>query len=245
MSQETWREHWGVEYRGDLRNMDLQPIFRDLELDGMLGETILDIGSGYYPVSEYLSKNHRVVTIDIEGQEGEQQGHFHIRHDVELLTDEHRYTSQKAFVQMAQYFNIDIRGSTKENVDTMIFSQLLNYVDFRKVLSVASTYLRPGGLFVIVNQPNFGYSDMFSEGGVKNNAELLEEMLRNEFEIITKVFPWIKKGSEPISTSMMIVVGRKQTETNINKKQVLSRKDRWRLAYTNLVVKKLACRKYE
>ncbi|MFH1586559.1 MAG: hypothetical protein ABID38_01740 [Candidatus Diapherotrites archaeon] len=90
---------------------------------------------------------------------------------------------KKRMALIAEFLGLDPKKKAAP-VDSILFSDILNYIDFRTVVSSLSKYLKPGGRIIILNKPGRGISERFSERGVKENSELIEFLdNKNGFEI--------------------------------------------------------------
>jgi hypothetical protein len=68
--------------------------------------------------------------------------------------------------------NLEINPKTEaktERADTIVFSDTLNCVDFRKVLNGFAKYLKPDGRIIVLNLPHRGNRSLFSDNGLKDN----------------------------------------------------------------------------
>lgn len=209
MTQEAWNSHWGTEYRRDLREMDLQPLLIELESKQMLGEVIVDVGSGKFPVTSYLRQPHKVILIDIAGEDCIEDNTLRFKKDIETLTDTNAVGTQRTLLRMARFLELDPRVDSAEQVGTIIFSQVLNYVDYQQVLESALKYVKPGGLIIIVNQPGMGFSDLFSLKGIQANSDLFKCLERLGLTVVREVYPWNKNSRQPGERSMVMVVAQK------------------------------------
>lgn len=212
MIQEAWDNHWGTEYRRDLREMDLQPLLIELETKQLLGNVVVDVGSGKFPVTAYLRHPHKVIQIDIAGEDGIDGDTLHLRKDIQLLAESSDFGTQRALLRMARFLEINPRRDSSEQADSIIFSQVLNYVDYQQVLVSAQKYLKPGGLIIIVNQPGLGYTHLFSPKGIKANSDLTGYLDELGLTVTRQQYPWNKNGSPPTEKSMLIIVAEKKRE---------------------------------
>lgn len=173
-----WRKEWGNGYSPDFKARMLKPLLDDMDSRRKLGGVLADIGSGcmrskngesgyaYYP-----SRGKTVVRVDIgmpypyrvRGNTLELQA------DVESL--ELDSVAQRRRLALLSRHLSTPKGQVPR-ADTIILSDILNYVDFRRVISGLLRFLRPGGRMVICNTPGMGFPDMFSDHGVKGNNEL-------------------------------------------------------------------------
>jgi len=94
-------------------------------------------------------------------------------------------------------------------VDTIVVSDTLNYVDFRKVLSACAKYLKPNGRVIVLNLPYRGNSSLFSEKGLKDNRELYTFLEEHHFEIEHKAFPKRPRNETDESEELIVLIARK------------------------------------
>lgn len=190
---DVWRFHGGRVYD-----------FDDLKLPSVVGlieslpyETThpvaIDVGGGNcslvhsarLPRPQYF----RTATVDIAGQ-SHGLGSFNpvFKSDVEEIVAE----ADVATVRELDDF-IVANSDTPHipGADLLVYSEILNYVDFREVMSWFDSRLKPGGYTVIANLPTRGWSQLFSDYGVKSHDELLT-YVRDELghTIIRQEYPW-------------------------------------------------------
>lgn len=70
--------------------------------------------------------------------------------------------------------------------DTVIISQVLNYIDFRLLFESVYTLLKPGGLLFINNVINYGIPPLFSPRRPLGNDEVIQGALEKGFTLIEK-----------------------------------------------------------
>lgn len=92
--------------------------------------------------------------------------------------------------------------------DLLVYSEILNYVDFKEVMSWFDSRLKPGGYTVIANLPTRGWSQLFSDHGVKSHDELLA-YVQDELghQIIRQEYPW---GATDDYEGFMVLATQKQ-----------------------------------
>ena len=88
------------------------------------------------------------------------------------------------------------------------FSDVLNYVDFRKVLNGFAEYLKPGGRIIVFNLPNRGNGLLFSDKGVQDNRQLYAFLEEHHFEIEHKAFPKRPRNETDESEELIVLVAR-------------------------------------
>ena len=71
-----------------------------------------------------------------------------------LIFDVGSGASPKALLRVCAFLEINPKTQAKtERADTIVFSDTLNYVDFRKVLDGFAKYLKPDGRIIVFNFP--------------------------------------------------------------------------------------------
>ncbi len=177
-----WTPTYGKGYNLDKKQHTIKPLLERMETRGILGETIMDIGSGSIKMYEsepvgtnpkeritsmgsgifYPAKGKKIVRVDIglPAPIRTKKGIVEIKADAENLRPE-TFSDKVRFVQAARHLGISPR-SRKKPVDSVLMSAVLNYVDFRKAITEASRYLKRGGRIIIHNEPGRGFSKLFS-----------------------------------------------------------------------------------
>ena len=206
MDKNTWTKHWNNAggYNWETKRTLLTPIFSRLESEGKIGKVVVDVGSGTLPVSLFLSGHHKVISIDIAADTVESGV---IKADVEKVAQKSSFTYKSALLQAAKFLQIDPRGESSEHVDTVIFSEILNYVDYREVLKGFTKFLKPGGRFIIINKPGRGFEYLFSKKTYKVNAELLTALAELGFQIEETYRPGVDHSED--DTQMMFLIVKK------------------------------------
>jgi SAM-dependent methyltransferase len=77
-----------------------------------------------------------------------------------------------------------VRAALAPSFDTMVFSQVLNYLRFRDVLAGCARLLRPNGLLFINNSFTSGHRDFFHPQRVLRAAHLHQVLEATGFEIV-------------------------------------------------------------
>ena len=112
----------------------------------------------------------------------------------------------KALARVCAFLEIDPKlGEKIERAGTMILSDTLDYVNFRKVLSGFVTYLKPGGRLIILNLPHRGNQLLFSDQGPKDNRLLYSFLEEHCFEIEHKDFPKRPRNEKDESELILLV----------------------------------------
>lgn len=205
-----WRRHFGKGYDVEHKHAELKPFLAELDRRGHLGNVIIDAGSGSKRMSSpfggtrsgiFTPEGKTVVRVDIaapydfnvEGKTIEVRGDIQ---DPKPRT----FSQRKTFVRLLDALNAPAKNG--KCVDTLLFSDVLNYVDFRKAINGLGGYLKPGGRIVVYNRPRRGYVPWFSRKGVKTNDSLVEFLKQRGFTIehltessdeAAKVYPVVRQ----------------------------------------------------
>ena len=215
-----WRKGYTqLDYEGWEKFKVLGPLLGELQDEGKIGELVVDVGSAYLPISQHIPGKHTLITIDYAGRATTASmpilhaDTVHIPYDAQNVARQGSFDNKKALVKVAKLLGTDPRNTRNaECADTMLFSEILNYVDFRSTLLGFSRYLKPGGRFIIFNMPGRGYGERFAEKGVKNNTELRDFLTENGFAIEKAVFPRHVRPDDWDDSGMVFLVARKKVE---------------------------------
>jgi len=196
----NWRAFWGYDYLD--KSQTLRPLLEVMGQKGLLGRVIVDAGSGARWMRERmqipdgttsLEAKHsgifipalgkKIIRLDIASPKlfNETGNILEMRADIKRGKPDSKMQKGR-FSRAAKFLGVDPR-SKEPAVDTILFSQVLNYVDFRKTILGLSTYLKKGGRIIVWNTAGYGKTGLFSGGGLKNNASLVTFLSKNGFKI--------------------------------------------------------------
>ena len=161
-----WQEYWGESYGSQLKQRLLKPVFDKLETEEKIGNLIIDVGSGASPVTQLLKTKtaRKRICVDIAADNVESLDDLRIRLDAEKVGQFGILSFRKAILRACAFLEINPKTETKiGRADTIVFSDTLNYVDFRKVLNGFAKYLKPDGRIIVFNLPHRGNRSLFSD----------------------------------------------------------------------------------
>ncbi|MBV8481750.1 MAG: class I SAM-dependent methyltransferase [Verrucomicrobia bacterium] len=207
-----WQEYWGETYAPELKQRLLKPLFDELEKEGKIGNLIVDLGSGAHPVTRLLAirPGRKRVCIDIAADNAGSVDELRLRLDAEKIGQLDQMSFRKALLRVCGFLEIDLRKDAgKQQVDTIVIADTLNYVDFRKVLNGLANYLKPNGRIIILNLPYRGNHTLFSDLGLKDNRQLYPVLEERGFEIEHKSFPKRPRNETDESEELIVLVARK------------------------------------
>ena len=102
------------------------------------GNLIVDVGSGASPVTRLVKAKpgRKRVCVDIAADNSRLPGELRVRLDAEKVGLFGALSFRKALLRVCAFLDINPKTNTKaERADTVVVSDTLNYVDFRKILS--------------------------------------------------------------------------------------------------------------
>ncbi len=105
---------------------------------------------------------------------------------------------------------LDERGRTKFHFDTVLISQVLNYVDFRFLLEGISSLIKPGSLVFINNVINYGLPSLFSPQRPLNNDDLIAGAEAKGFSVVEKCILPQKDYRNQTLDRLILVLEKKQ-----------------------------------
>jgi len=212
-----WQEYWGEEFGSKLKQHLLRPFFDELEKEGRIGNLILDLGSGAWPVTRLLGTrpDRKRICVDIAADNVQSLDELRIRLDAEKVGQFRTLSFQKAILRICTFLELNPRTETKiERVSTIVIFDLLNYVDFRMVLIGFAKYLKAGGRIIIVNLPYRGNRSLFSDKGLKDNHQLYAFLKEHHFEIEKIAFPKrARKVTDDSQELIMLVAGKRRHQS--------------------------------
>src|SRR6516162_9638650 len=142
-----WQRYWGESYGAESKQLLLKPVFTKLETEEKIGDLIVDVGSGASPVTELLKAKpaRKRICIDVAADNVGSLNDLRIRLDAEKVGQFGSLSFRKALLRVCAFLGINPKTEAKtERADTLVFSDMLNYMDFRKVLNRFAKYLKPG-----------------------------------------------------------------------------------------------------
>jgi SAM-dependent methyltransferase len=208
-----WQQYWGESYGPELKRWLLEPVFGKLETEGKIGNLIIDVGSGASPVTRLVKTKpgRKRICVDIAADDVGSPDELRIRLDAEKVGQFRTLSFRKALLRVCAFLEINPRKEAKtERADTIVFSDTLNYVDFRKVLREFAKYLKPSGRITVLNLPHRGNRLLFSDKGLKDNRQLYAFLEEHHFDIEHKAFPKRPRNETDESEELIVLVARKR-----------------------------------
>jgi hypothetical protein len=208
-----WQEYWGESYAPELKQRLLKPVFDKLETEEKIGNLVIDVGSGASPVTRLLrtKPGRKRLCVDIAADNGGSLDELQIRLDAEKVGQFGGLSFRKALIRVCAFLKINPKTEKNvERADTIVVSDTLNYLDFRKVLNGFAKYLKANGRIIILNLPYRGNRSLFSDKGLKDNRQLYAFLEEHDFEIEHKAFPKRPRNETDESEELVVLVARKR-----------------------------------
>lgn len=182
-TQQSWEDYWGDTYQQGRKVTIFSPLFQEMYNRGQLGKNIVDVGSGMWPMSSFLPEElgARIVSIDRAGGEhtyGERG--LKIRFDLDDI--EQVALVREKIAKVAKFLGVE-ESDSRRQIDCFVFSDVLNYVGYKKVLRFFKKYLKNGGRFILNEWPGRGYTNLHSENGLDSIENLYRLLQKEDFDI--------------------------------------------------------------
>lgn len=155
-----------------------------------LGNYILEIGPFFNPlVTMDLLKPHQRLAYwenDLHALKWLKEEHlnnqvFPVGCDIrEIGKIEFQFYSYPVFVESQ---NLKIYSG---RYDSVIMSQIFNYLNYKEFISQIRRFINPGGLVFINNVINYGIPEFFSNQRPVSIEETIQTLVEHDFEIIEK-----------------------------------------------------------
>jgi hypothetical protein len=164
-------DSWIGEWNSHVYPSSLKKILA--QYDQKLSDTVLDLGAGPNPLSFSLSKPSKFILMDIVPQvcslkyEGKEVKS--IWGDLEVMIEKSTYSS------------------ISNDVDAVIASNIFNYVDWRKLVTLQSKFHNHQGYFFVANRNTGngrGIKRLFSDKSPGSNEEVISHFENSGYKII-------------------------------------------------------------
>jgi len=208
-----WKHIWGhpdTDYELAKKAETLVPLFQRLNEQGKLGNVVIDFGSGSESVLNFLPRDdeRRAITVDITGEFTSAEDALHVAYDLNKAPNRDDPSSRRALLQAAHFLDVDPKSEDVAHADTMIFVEILNYLDYKPVLAELARFLKRGGRVIIMNQVDRGpHPAILHPGRPKSNDEIQLELESLGFQIEIRSEAPPEPGRE--DKRMMLLVAKK------------------------------------
>ena len=208
-----WRGFFGGHYGREYKMPFVRPVLAELDRQGEL-EVIIDVGSGVYPLSYEFHGKKKTILIDIAAPAAQDGNLMYMKFDIDHLADTTRKETREALQKAGDFLEIDRSAECNpEQADLVIFSDILNYVDYQETIRNFLKYLKPGGRIMIFNGQNRGIHRLFSPKGAKDNIELIKFLCAEGLRAEDIVYP--REDGDP--TGVVFLVFRKPKTVSVER----------------------------
>jgi SAM-dependent methyltransferase len=191
--EEFWKEEWGAEYSSLVKTGPFRKELLRWERQGKIGPVILDLGSGKKSATRHLEGEHQLIDVDYGARdENSFQTRLRLALDISEIP-QMTFRVRKAIVQIAKHLGIDIHTADPKQIDTVICSEIINYIDYQAVLREVKKFIKPGGRLCILNQPDRcppALQRIMHTQRPMFNQEIIEFLEQEGFEIEEIQYPY-------------------------------------------------------
>lgn len=166
-----------------------------------MGVSILEIGPFFNPLTRFLENTLHQKSITFW------------ENDPNVI----EWLDQSQFAFSHQVKKVDVNGISHpeqeeqafdNSFDSIIVSQIFNYIDYQEVLLVLNKHMRSQGLIFVNNVVDYGLPTFFSPKRPKSIGETLEQLENAGYEMLDyDILPTVYPEHQP--QNRLVAVGRK------------------------------------
>ncbi len=200
-----WDERWGHVYSPEHKDRMMGRHLRQMDAEGKIGNTLIDVGSGAYPVTQMLryKKDRKIIAVDVAGGNHRHRDRQELRVDAEAVDRPDSLAYKKALIRSQGFLGLKPDTADSRQADSVFFSEILNYVDSGKVIEGFGRFIKPGGRVIIYNKPDYGLESLFSGDRFKDNHELLGFLTDRGFD--TEHLQVVERGMDAALSKIFFV----------------------------------------
>jgi len=200
-----------------------KPLLDTLDRQGKLGKNIIDAGGGpeiqldvHTPVNaDYFSPlGKQVVNVDIGASMTYKKGNKIILKADLSEAGSKSLKERRAIASAARLLGLKKEELKSPFADSIILSDILNYVNYREVITGLLNYLKPGGRMIIRHCPDNGILRAFHGLRPRDNIGLARFLKAKGLELehiahAVKKYPTIQNNTELHNQMYIHIVARK------------------------------------
>jgi hypothetical protein len=180
----SWDDSWGQEWIAST----FRSYLKRSQDAGALQGNILDVGSSSFPVTAFLDPDVcKVIELDIAAQGSPiGENRLRLRANIENLFLKSKAERAKLEGKISHFLDLpQDRPCDPAQLDVVVFSQILRYVDFRKIVQGIVPFLRENAEVYIYDIPTRTIPHLESSEGLKDNnvGDLLNVLILSGFQI--------------------------------------------------------------
>ncbi len=232
-NREFWEAKWGRDYRPVKKSFTVRRLCQQMQDENALGEVILDVGSGALIQSHdapgYRNQRHVALYYPRRGKKiiqidpGAPQKVSRVSNVLTLKEDIHDFLARDGSKRGLSGHVANFLGlkppfalHTSRPVDTTILSDVVGYLDYRKVIRGLKHLLKPNGRVVVYHSTGVAFEGMEHPRRPKNIPELLQSFQNSGFQIEQAVtptvdwqdYPWVEPVSRLERRDSILMVAR-------------------------------------
>ncbi len=172
---EQWQRLGGRCYDvASIKDPHLVPVIEALDYPST-NPVAIDVGSGVQSMASRAQVNGRrlptaMIDIALSDHGSMIGGNQEFAVDIDSLTAGQEPECEFAIDQ----YLAEHSDTGEPQADLVVFSDILNYIDYKRALRWFGQRLKLGGFVVIANKPDRGFTSNFSDDGVKTSEELID-----------------------------------------------------------------------
>lgn len=207
---ERWEQLGGHVYdQESLKDAHVVPAIAALPFERK-DPVAIDVGSGSWSVASSVRlefpRRMQVASVDCAVYDWDSDTRPKIRADIDAIVGAEDAEAQERLVR---FLSATTGVDEAIGADLVLYSEILNYVDYRETVRWFSGLLRPGGFSTIVNMPTRGFRNLAVEGGVTSNQELIDFMTDELGHTIHDLkYPDLRADDLPTDTCLLILTTR-------------------------------------
>ncbi|OGG44387.1 hypothetical protein A2841_01775 [Candidatus Kaiserbacteria bacterium RIFCSPHIGHO2_01_FULL_48_10] len=201
----------------------VQKYLKGFDRASMIGDVVVDVGGGQRPVSFFLRKpGRKILSIDFVKPKIGNGDIKHLKGDIREISNLKSFARRKALLKTAEWLGVDSRSASPQQIDTLIFSDVLNYVPYEATIRAFAPHLKENGTLIVLNQPGRGFGGLedflFDDLGVKHTPKMIRTIERIGFRRVITVIVTGKEQTVPENGQYMTFSAFQKTSSWLKRK---------------------------
>ena len=172
--------------------------------ESQVGSTMIEAGPFFEPLlTPDTFPGKSIIYVDND--------HFVADYLAARFPDAHiiSHDFKNPFLELQDKIKKVLKIAQRPLIGSLVASHLLNYIDFQNFILTSRELLFEGGLLFINNSIDYGLPSFFSSQRPRNNAEIIEALVRFGFDIV-KEQEILSENREIQLNSRLLLVARKK-----------------------------------
>lgn len=188
LSTATWDSGWGCEWYAQ----DIRQTFMGFQKRGGLRGNILDVGCSAFPVTSELDRALcRVIELDCAAVgESVRERSLLVRANIEDVFRAPSPDLDATEKYIGEFLGVSCASAEdRRQLDAVVFSQVLKYIDYQQVVHGILRYLKPGAELYVADVPTRTVEHLESPQGLKKTDDVLRVLNSAGFLITDRSSP--------------------------------------------------------